>query len=384
MLGRRDFWWDAEDFAVFYAAGTLVSRGDAGQLYDTSAHALIQMPLLVDHDEPLGFYNPPFFALFFVPFAGLSAERAFQVWSAVNAVLVALMCVMLWRIAAPLDRAYRLLIIAGFLTLYPLIFGLRLGQFSLVLAASWAAGYLYLRHGRDRAAGYALAPLLIKPDLLIPITLAFAWKRRWMVLRSLIPVTSGAVAASVAVVGPGGAWDYAMHIAGAAGDGSGNMYGWNGLLSSVFAPGDPGIVTPISVPLALVSLAGAAWLWRGSFDPSSDAFPTQWLALTLATVLWDVHFYLQDVIILVPPAVAVLATSRGWRQAVTAAAMVVGWIILGFGSRPSEEWGFNVFTAYMALCLAGIVAAQVVARFTRHQATLDTASESIVGQLKAA
>jgi hypothetical protein len=355
FFGRREFWWDAEDFAVFYAAGTLVADGRFDALYDSGAHAAIQMPMLTAHDEPLGFYNPPFFALFFTPFSWLPHQPAFQLWSAVNAALVVIVCVLLWRIAEPLDRAYRVFVIAAFLTLYPLTFALRLGQFSLILTTSWAAAYLSLRHGRERAAGLALTPLLIKPELLIPVTLVLAWKRRVVVLRSLVPVAAAAVVLSVAMVGPAGGWDYARHIASAAGDGSGNMYGWNGLLAATFTSGDPGSMTACSVPLAAVTLGAAAWLWSGTPDPRCDAFPVQWLVLTLATVLWDAHFYLQDVIIVAPAAVAVLASASGWRRALTAAAMFSGWVILGWGSNPSEDWGVNVFSIYMAACLAGIV-----------------------------
>jgi hypothetical protein len=153
-----------------------------------------------------------------------------------------------------------------------------------------------------------------------------------------------------------GAWEYATHIASAAGSGSGNMYGWNGLLASTFAPGDPGSMTFYSVPLALGTLACAALLWRGPFEPRSALFPAQWLALSLATVLWDAHFYMQDLVILALPAVAVLASATGWRQAMTAAALVLGWMIVGLGSTPSQSWGINLAAIYMALCLTTMVA----------------------------
>jgi hypothetical protein len=356
FLGRREFWWDAEDFAVFYAAGTIVARGDIGALYDAATHAEIQLSLLVAHEEALGFYNPPLFALVFVPLSWLPYEQAFQVWTGMNVVLLCALCALVWRIAVPLDRAYRVAIIVAFLTMYPLPYGLRLGQFSLILAASWALAYVLLCAGRPRAAGFALAPLLIKPELLIPVTLFLAWKRQWETLRALLPVSGVAILLSVVMIGPAGAWDYGAHILAAASDGTGNMYGWNGLLASIFAPDEPGSMTLIAAPLALLTLLAAASMWRGRLDATAPAFPAQWLALTLATVLWDAHFYLQDLVIVAPPAIAAFAAASGWRRSTACAALIAGWIILGLGSVPAAQWGINLFSAYMVLCLAAIVA----------------------------
>ena len=280
-----------------------------------------------------------------------------------NLALAFVVCALLWRIAGQLHVGYRLAIIVGFLTLYPLTFGLRLGQFSLILTASWAAAYLFLREGRDRAAGAVLIPVLLKPELLIPITLFLAWKRRWEALRVLIPASAVAVGLSAAMLGPSGTLDYASHIASAAGSGTGNMYGWNGLLAPMFAPDDPGSMTAYALPLAIVSLLAAAYLWSGRLETGGSAFPMQWLALTVATVLWDAHFYLQDLIILAPAAAAVLATASAWRAYVCSVASLGGWVILGLGSVPSAIWGFNIFSAFLAACLLVLVAWKAGAGF---------------------
>jgi hypothetical protein len=355
FFGRREFWWDAEDFVVFYAAGTLIADGQIAQLYDPAAHAAIQMPLLVAHEEPLGFYNPPLFGLLFVPFSALPFDVAFQAWTLVNAALVIVGCALLWRACAPLDVWYRCAFLVGFLTLYPLTFSLRLGQFSLILLISWAAAYLLMVQGRTGAAGWALSPLLIKPELLIPVTAFLAWKGQWAVLRTLLPISAAAVMLSIAMIGVPGAIDYALHIARAAGDGTGNMYGWNGLISSVVAPDDPGSMTFIALPASLLTLGGVAYLWRGELSQSSGRFPLQWLALTIGTILWDAHLYLQDLIIIVPAAAALLASTSGWHRSLAGVAIVIGWMVLGLGSRPSADWGINVFSAYMVLSLLGIV-----------------------------
>jgi hypothetical protein len=354
FLGRRDGWWDGDDFAVFYSAGRLIAHGQFTSLYDASAH--------IHANKELAYYNPPFFALFFAPLSLLSEERAFQVWTVGSLLLLAFNAWLVWRIAEPLDHVWRATLVIAFVSLYPVTWSLRLGQFTLILVASWALAFLYLRQRRDRAAGFALTPLLIKPELLIPVTLFLVWKRRWDALRPLFGITVLAIVASIAIITPAGAWQYASHIRESAAAGTGSMYGWNGLLAATFSPGRPGEWTSLATLLAIASLAGVACLWRGPLDATSDRFPLQWFALTLATVLSDVHLYLQDLLLLVPAAVALLATSSGWRRYATGAAITLGWVILGLGNSPTLRWEINLFALYIAVCLVALIAWDLLAR----------------------
>jgi hypothetical protein len=358
FLGRRSQWYDAEDFSVFYGAGTLVAQGKAHLLHTPSAHTALQHAVLETHqDVTLGYYNPAFFALLFVPFSYMGFDRAYQAWTLINVALIALNAWLLWRTADSVGRAWRALIVIGFVTVYPLAFAVRLGQFSLILMASWSAAYLALRSGRGRLVGLALAPLLIKPEMLIPVGLLLMWKRRTDTLRVLVPIAVAAAGVSVAMLGPAAAWDYAHYLRTSAADGTGNMYGWNGVLSATLAPNRPGATAMIALPLAVGTLAAAAAVWRGRFDACGDGFAAQWFVLVAATVLWDLHLYLQDVIILVPAAVAVLAGTRGRSRAAAGAAMAIGWVILSWGSRPSMHWHVNVFGLYLAAVFAALVLA---------------------------
>jgi hypothetical protein len=348
FFGRRSAWWDAEDFAVFYGAGKLVAAGQPHMLYTLSAYTETQRAALDTHQNvTLGYYNPPFFSLIFAPLSWLSFDRAFQVWTAINLALLALNCWLLWHVAAPLGRGWRLVLIAGFVTLYPVTFILRLGQFSFILMASWSAAYLLLRRGRDRAAGFALLPLLIKPEMLIPITIFLVWKRRVDVLKTLLPASALIIVGSIAMIGPMTAWDYPFYLHDSALDGTGNMYGWNGLLSSVRDPGNPGTQTALALPLSLLTLGAVALAWRGPLDTIGERFPMQWLLLLCATMLTDMHFYLQDVVILVPAAFAVHASLRGWQRDVSGVALTFGWLILGLGSTPNVNWHLNFFATYV-------------------------------------
>jgi membrane-associated phospholipid phosphatase len=72
-----------------------------------------------------------------------------------------------------------------------------------------------------------------------------------------------------------------------------------------------------------------------------------WLLLVMGSILADLHFYLQDIIIIVPAAVAVLAAQPEGRRWLAGCALAVGWLILGYGSTPTAQWNINLFTSYM-------------------------------------
>src|SRR6185437_16822916 len=85
----------------------------------------------------------------------LSLQQAYQLWTVFSIGLLALNSWLLLRLTPGLSRRWQVVLVLGYLTLYPVTFGLRLGQFSLLLQASWAAGALLLEQRRDRWAGLA-------------------------------------------------------------------------------------------------------------------------------------------------------------------------------------------------------------------------------------
>lgn len=340
FFGRRAPFWVSEDFTAFYAAGRLVARGAGSVLYQPALvgaveHAVAGHP--VGGSGVLAYFNPPFFALLFLPLSRLSLGQAYQVWTLVNLVLVGVNTWLLWQLAAPLERRWRSVLAVGFLALYPVTYGLRLGQFSLLLLTGAAAASLLLRRRQERAAGLALGLLLIKPELLLPLAAFLAWKRRWRVLQTLIPAVLCAVGVSVLITGWQAALSYPvylLHSVSWQGNGVGTalMFGWNGLLAAVWRGGPRLFETFAAALLALGGLAAAAYAWRGELRLGSMRFAAQWLVLTLATLLADPHLYLQDTVVVVPAVVAFLAKSHQPRRRVTAAGLLIGWLVfLGYG-----------------------------------------------------
>jgi hypothetical protein len=338
------------NFVVFYSAAKLVAGGHASQLYDLqalmplerAAHAGIPQRML-----PLPYLNPPFFALLLAPLGHLSFGRAYQVWTGITLVVLAADCWMIWRIAAALDRRYRVAAVLLFAALQPVAYSLLIGQFSLILVASWSAAFLSFRAGHDRAGGLALAPLLIKPELLLPVVLLLAWKRRTAALAALTAAAVAATVVSVTMVGVHGTTHYPSFVLNATPH-PGHGIGWNDLAASL--PSGAGMWPRACAyaALSLATLAATTCGWRGDWRGDGSRFASRWMILTLCTVLIDPHFYIQDVALVMPVGIAVAGEREGAARIAGAAALCVGWALLEF-MTVVPEWRLRAVT----LCMAG-------------------------------
>jgi len=265
---------------------------------------------------------------------------------------------LLWRLAKPLANPWRVAILAGYLTLYPLLFGLRLGQFSLILQLSIALGFICLRDGRDRLAGVSLALLLIKPELLIPVAVYLAVKRKRRAFETLAPITVAAVAISIVMVGMDTALGYPAYLlrsttVNAAGVAPDLMINWSGVAAASFGNGDS-VARPLVAGVAGAATLGLVlYLALRAPQRNTRYFAMEWTALVIATVMADPHFYLQDTIMVVPVAVAALATMDDFGRAVGGVTMTTMWGIERLALYPNQFMSVNLFAIGLALCLFG-------------------------------
>ena len=359
FFGKRHPFWVREDFTAFYAAGRLVNDGMASRMYDLSLVGWIEH--LAAHG-PVGgtgtlpYFNPPFFALPFAPLAHLSLQQAYQVWTVFCVILLAANCVILWRLARPMATQWRIAVMAGYLTLYPLLFGLRLGQFSLLLQLSVALAFVCLRDGRDRLAGVSLSLLLIKPELLLPFVAYLVVKRNRGAFETLIPIATAAVIVSVAMVGVHEALDYPGYLirsttVNAAGVAPDLMINWSGIGAASFGNGASMLRPVLAGVTGVLALTAVFYLCRRRSSRTSAYFAMEWLALVIATILADPHFYLQDTIIVVPVAVAALAAMDDLGRALGGVVMTMMWGVERLALYPNESMNLNLFAIGLALCL---------------------------------
>lgn len=360
FFGDRSLIFYGYDFPAFYAAAHMVADGSGHLIYDVEAVGRRELEIVgapVGGTGVLAYFNPPFFALLLAPLSLVSIDRAFQLWTLFNLALLAASVLMLRALTPELSRKARWTLILAFVTLVPITYGLAHGQFSLILLTSWSGAYLLLRRNHDAWAGAALAPLLIKPELLIVVAIYVAWKRRWAVFATLAPITVAAVLVSLWVAGLASAIDYPAYLMDStqwhgAGVTSRLMFDWNGIVAMAWDAPASRLRLALVAVLSIATVVLAARAWRGGFDARSGRFELQWLTLTIATILVDPHFYLQDTIMLALPAFAFLnAVERDQRRRIVLV-MVLGWMLLALGTFPNEHLRVNLVGLYLLGCFA--------------------------------
>jgi len=156
------------DFRLIYGAAlTALDRG-FGHLYDLPAQKVAVEGL--GH----GFYwspflNPPPLVWLAAPFTWLPFDAAIVVWSG----LLVAAAILTWYLVAPGGRLVRAAHLALWLGLFPVAFGLMVGQPVALVAAAVAGCWWLAERDRPVLAGLVLSLIAIKPQvaLLAPLCL---------------------------------------------------------------------------------------------------------------------------------------------------------------------------------------------------------------------
>ena len=263
-----------QDFRNFYAAASLVRRGgnpydqrqflreeerlyrpaSAGQVAAMAGNPYVQGPLL---------------AIALMAILDLPPNDAYAVWAAfLAAALVATVALLsrLWPTHDAVRRGFTLLI-------SPVAFlGLLLGQPDAVLVLLLALSCWLLYHRHPMAAGLALTPGLIKPQIIagpVLILALLAWQHRRL-SRYALGLLSGSAAfvgTSLAIVGPATLGSWAAELVGFGGTA---MYGQVDIssLTTLYVAWAPhGAGSLLSLALLVVWAVASMYLWRG-LDPA--------------------------------------------------------------------------------------------------------------------
>jgi hypothetical protein len=171
------------DFVEYWSAGRLNLAG--GNPYGAAELFALQRDYGCPDDRPVTMYNPPWALPFVMPFGALDYGTARLAWLLLHLGLVLVSAGAAWRLlGGPPERRWLAWGLA--LVFFPTLIALRMGQIGPLMLAG-LVGFLYLlRRGSDWAAGLALVPALVKPQLFHLVGLALLlWavrERRWAVL----------------------------------------------------------------------------------------------------------------------------------------------------------------------------------------------------------
>jgi hypothetical protein len=187
-----------QDFIAFYSAGRLVDSGRTDELYDLDALAALQRSIAAESHLSLAsdvapWFNPPFAAFLFAPFAMFSFNTALAWWTVFNIVcLTAAGWLLMGIIRDASERQRDWLLVPALLAIAPpTLQALGHGQntcLSLLLLTLCVAAW---RARRPMLGGIAWAMLCYKPQLAAIVGVAmfatFGWRFIVGALLALVP-----------------------------------------------------------------------------------------------------------------------------------------------------------------------------------------------------
>ena len=360
------------DFSSFYAAGTLVLDGRAGDVYDMAAHYARQQQIFGASTPYYGWLYPPIFLLIATPLAAMPYPLALLVWQGAS---FALYLVVIGGIARRMKMPGTaqgplwLLIAAGFPAV---LVNFGHGQNGCLSAGLLGAALLALP-ARPLAAGLLFGLLAYKPQLgiVIPLALLAAGQWRCILAAGITAMALVCISSLLFGVELWPAFAASMEISRKLLLEQGDV-GF-AKLQSVFAAvrlwgGSVALAYATQALASAVVLCGVAWTWHAKVDPDLKA-----ALLVVATLLASPHVLDYDLTIL---AVAIAFFARhglahGFRDyeiSVLGAAWAVPLLARSTAGSTGVPLGLLVLVALFGLILRRAVFETASER--RHQTEL--------------
>jgi glycosyl transferase family 87 len=316
------------DFASFYAAGSLVIDGRAGDVYDMAAHYVREQQIFGAGTPHYGWLYPPIFLLVAAPLALMPYLWALAVWQLSTfalylAVIAGVVARMPMRSKVMIGPTW-LPVAAGF----PAVFiNLGHGQNGFLSAALFGAALLALP-ARPILAGVLFGLLAYKPQLALVMPFALLAGGQW---RAVVAagITVMALVGLTALIFGGDLW---LAFA-AATETSRKLLLEQGdvgfeKLQSVFAAvrlwgGGVPLAYALQGAVSAAVVGGTAWVWRSGCDRDLKA-----ALLVVATLLASPHVLDYDLVILaLAIAFTVSAGLAGGLRDYEASLLAAVWIV---------------------------------------------------------
>ncbi len=201
------------DFVSFYTAGSAVREGRAGDLYKLDAVRRFQAVLEEREGIAIGkhyapWWNPPFYALLFVPLAGMSFHLALWVWLIGNVVCGGIACWLLCRML-PEGAGWKLrgLVPVLMALSMPFMQNMTHGQNSCTSLLILTGVVWFWRAGRAWPAGMVAGLLFYKPQLAVVVVGMMVLDLGWRAAAGVVVTGAGLLVVSLVVL-PGAMGDF--------------------------------------------------------------------------------------------------------------------------------------------------------------------------------
>jgi hypothetical protein len=196
------------DLRLAYGAALVGLRDGYTHLYDLAAQKAA-VESLGPAFNPQPFISPPPLAWLVTPLLALPFNVALVIWTL--ALLAAL--VLAWHLLAPPGRLTKAAHLALMLGLFPVAFGVMVGQPGALVAAVVATSWWLMRQERPVLAGLVLSLIVIKPQLALLVPLCILASGRAKTFGSWLAASAFIGLIALAMLGSGGVMRYLAVLA---------------------------------------------------------------------------------------------------------------------------------------------------------------------------
>jgi Glycosyltransferase family 87 len=287
------------DFLHFYTLGNLALRGRGDLLYDMRAQAELTHQFVSRAPDSLyvALYGPQM-SLFFAPFARLSYGWALTAWLALNLLIYASCCYVVWK-TCPRLHAYRWTVVILAIAFPGLFHLFAWGQTSGLALLCFTLAFLAFGSDRPMLAGLAIGSLIFKPQLGLAAAVVFIFARQWKVVGGAVMAATLQLAVAWMRYGSEimrNYWHTLTHVAELLPLLEPRLYQTHSLRSfwALMLPW-PRVALVLYAVSSLAVLMLAVSAWR-----SKAPLHLRFSALLIATVLVSPHLTVYDLVILAP------------------------------------------------------------------------------------
>ena len=258
------------------------------------------LPSTVSAHVFLPFLNPPFVALFFIPFASLPLLFSYALWIVINTFVLFLICYMGVREIRKKPITIKILMCIGIVSFIPVLTSLLIGQLSIIFCLIVLSVWITWKKGWELRSGLLIALLLIKPHFFIlPFIATLLQRKPNFILGTCIGIIV-LVSISYFCVGWNGLSSYFTLLQNASTWDSGygiDIRAQHSLQTVLLliSPGHNLHAIRIQWYLAiLLIIIPTLYIWLKQYQVNSIQASLQWAILILATLLTSPHTHFHD------------------------------------------------------------------------------------------
>jgi alpha-1,2-mannosyltransferase len=297
------------DFSSFYAAGSLVLEGRAGDVYDMAAHYARERQIFGAATPYYGWLYPPIFLFVAAPLALLPYPLALAALQGGSLMLYLMVIAAILRQPRQDNRVVAQLWLPVAAAFPAVLINLGHGQNGFLTAGLLGAALVALPQ-RPLLSGILFGLLAYKPQFALLIPFALLAAGQWRTIIAAATTVTVLVAAACLLFGPDCWWLFA-----ASTETSRKLLLEQGdvgfeKLQSAFAAirmwgGGISLAYLAQGAVSIATVVSAAWVWRSSAERNLKA-----ALLMVATLLASPHVLDYDLMVLAPAMAFIVASSR--------------------------------------------------------------------------